>query len=358
MTSRPAPQRTILFVTRKWAPAMGGMETYCHRLTGELAKTHSIDIIALPGNEDGSTPSVPALLAFPLTILRRWRQRSRAPDVLHIADMALWPVGLLAGKSTDIVLSAHGTDVSYPYRGGFKGSLYGAYLKLGSKLLPRARIIANSAATEAACRDNGWRRSSIVALATDIARGAPGKSPRQTILFAGRMVRRKGLSWFVEQVLDQLPADVTLEVAGTRCVPAEDAALEHPRVRYLGRLDREALADAYARALCVILPNLELPNGEFEGFGLIACEAAAAGGVVLAADCGGLKEAVKDGKTGFLVQPADSTLWRDAIAKVTNWSVDDRASFISKAIETVRTHYCWERVAEETLRVYDAADGR
>lgn len=352
MTGRTHPPRTILFVTRKWAPAMGGMETYCHRLTEELAKTHSLEIIALPGNEDGSTPSTAALLAFPFTILRRWLTRGQPPEVLHIADMALWPVGLLAGKRTDIVLSAHGTDVSYPRRGGFQGTLYGAYLRFGSKLLSRAKVIANSAATEAACRENGWRRTSIIALATDIARPASASPPRRTILFAGRLVRRKGLSWFVANVLGQLPADITLEVAGTRWDPAEDAALEHPRVRYLGRLGPDALLDAYASALCVVLPNLELPNGEFEGFGLIACEAAAAGGVVLAADCGGLTEAVKDHETGFLIPPGQATSWRDAITKIAAWSPDQRATFTKKAHTSARTYFCWERVAHETLAIY------
>jgi glycosyltransferase involved in cell wall biosynthesis len=342
----------ILFVTRKWAPAMGGMETYCHRLTEELAKTHQLDIVALPGRPDGRPPSAASLLTFPVIVLRRWLALQRAPDVLHIADMAVWPIGLLAGKRTKVVLSAHGTDVSYPRRGGFKGWLYGAYLRLGSKLIRRAEVIANSAATEAAVRENGWQKTNIVPLATDIIRPAPTKPPRRTILFAGRLVKLKGLAWFVDNVLDHLPHDITLEVAGTRWDPAQDAALNHPRVCYLGRLGPEALADAYATSLCVVLPNLELPNGEFEGFGLIACEAAAAGGVVLAANCGGLPEAVRDGETGFLVAPGNADLWQDIIAGVAAWSADYRLKFTGNAAETARAHFSWQRVAEDVQETY------
>lgn len=343
---------SILFVTRKWAPAMGGMETYCHRLTEELAKSHTVDIIALPGRADGSPPPAASLLGFPFTILRRWLARTNTPDVLHIADMALWPVGLLAAKRTQVVLSAHGTDVSYPRRGGVKGSLYGAYLRLGSSLLSRAKVIANSAATEAALHENGWQNTDVVALATDIRLPAPAKAPRRTILFAGRLVRRKGLSWFVENVLDQLPSDITLEVAGTQWDPAEDAALRHPRVEYLGRLGPDALADAYAASLCVILPNLELPNGEFEGFGLIACEASAAGGVVLAANCGGLTEAVIDGQTGYLLTSGAKEPWLKTILRISAWSADQRSAFISHAIGKTVRHYNWQRVAEETAVAY------
>ncbi len=345
-------RQTIVFVTRKWAPAMGGMETYCQRLTDELAKTHSLEIIALQGNSDGSPPSPGSLLAFPFTILRRWLARRQTADILHIGDMALWPVGLLAGRRTQIVLSAHGTDVSYPRRGGVKGSLYGAYLRLGSKILRRAKVLANSAATENALHENGWRRTTIVALATDIARPAPANPPRRSILFAGRLVRRKGLKWFVENVLDNLPADITLEVAGTRWDPAENAALEHPRVRYLGRLGTDALADAYAASLCVVLPNLELPNGEFEGFGLIACEAAAAGGIVLAADCGGLTEAVIEGETGHLLPSGSAAVWAGSIAEIADLSPRARAEFITNASAKAQKYYAWPRVAQQTIELY------
>lgn len=345
-------RQSVLFVTRKWAPAMGGMETYCLRLTEELAKTHDLEIAALPGNTDGSPPSPAALLSFPFKVLQQWMARRTAPDVIHVADMALWPTGLLAGKRSQVILSAHGTDVSYPRRCGIKGRLYGVYLKLGSKLLPAARVIANSRATEAACHENGWRRTAIVALATDIARPAPSSPPRRTVLFAGRLVRRKGLRWFTENVLDKLPPDITLEVAGTRWDPAENAALDHPRVRYLGRLEPDALADAYGAALCVILPNLELANGEFEGFGLIACEAAAAGGIVLAANCGGLSEAVIDKETGFLLPSGDADAWANKIADLNVWSPAARAAFIGRSIAASAVYYCWGRVALETAVLY------
>lgn len=342
----------ILFVTRKWAPAMGGMETYCHRLTEELARSHQIDIIALPGRPDGSPPAFLALLGFPMDILRRWLALDRQPDILHIGDMALWPVGLLARHSTTVVLSAHGTDVSYPRRGGLKGLLYGLYLKLGSRLLRRAQTIANSSATAAALQENGWGNCSIVPLATDMRSQPLTTPPRRAILFAGRLVRRKGLRWFVNNVLDTLPEDITLEVAGTKWDAAENSALAHPRIRYLGRLDRAGLAQAYASALCVVLPNLELSNGEFEGFGLIACEAAAAGGVVLAANCGGLPEAVIDGQTGFLLASGDAMAWVKAILSVSNWTTSQRTSFVEQSTGQASRHYAWQRVARETIAVY------
>ncbi|WP_162789587.1 glycosyltransferase family 4 protein [Altererythrobacter sp. ZODW24] len=341
-----------MFVTRKWAPAMGGMETYCHRLTEELANDYELDVVALPGRDDGSPPSTSALIAFPLTVLRRWFDRDTAPDILHIADMALWPIGLLAPRKTALVISAHGTDVSYPRRGGIKGILYGAYLRLGARLLRRVKAIANSAATEAALYEYGWRNTAIVALATDIVADAPKDAPTKSILFAGRLVKRKGLRWFTENVLNRLSQDITLDVAGTRWDPDENAALSHPRVNFIGRLGSDDLKVAYASALAVVLPNIELPNGEFEGFGLIASEASAAGGVTLAANCGGLSEAVIEGKTGFLIESGNADAWIKQITEVAEWPLADRQKFTARAMKSAREHYSWSRVARETATHY------
>ena len=51
-----ASDRAVLFITRKWPPAVGGMETYSHRLSGELAKHVPVQTVALPGAPSGLPP--------------------------------------------------------------------------------------------------------------------------------------------------------------------------------------------------------------------------------------------------------------------------------------------------------------
>ena len=347
----------VLFVTRKWLPATGGMETYCVKLTEELARHEPVEVIALRGKSNGMPPGVAALLAFPFTVLGRSLARAKAPRVLHLGDMAIWPLGLLAllWRDAALVLSAHGTDVAYHRRGGVKGVLYGAYLKLGARLLRNARVIANSQATRAAARETDWRNVEVVPLATDLSGPEPDGTHDGTILFAGRLVERKGCGWFVREVLPLLPSGIRLRIAGTSWNADEAKVLSHPQVEFLGPLDRRALTEAYARSMCVIVPNIEPSNGEFEGFGLVACEAAACGGVVLAARTGGLVEAVRDGRTGVLLSPADASAWAQAITKLGRWSADERKHFTRQAAEQARLHYSWARVARETAANYGAA---
>lgn len=346
----------ILFITRKWAPAMGGMETYSMRLSEELAKLAPVEVIALPGKADGQPPRAASLLRFPLTALRRILARREPVDVMHFADMALWPLGLFAllchGKPR-VVLSAHGTDVAYHRRATIRGRLYGAYLRLGSMLLRRATVIANSRATRDVAAETGWHNAAVVPLATDIAAPPPDGTHDGTILFAGRLVERKGCGWFIREVLPLLPEELRLKIAGTVWHESERAALAHPRVDFVGNLGRDDLVQAYRRALCVVVPNIELPNGEYEGFGLVAVEAAAAGGLVIAADTGGLRDAVMDGVTGLMAPSGDAAAWARMISQVGEWSIAARASFLAQSINRSQDHFTWPRVARETLAHYE-----
>src|SRR5690606_10595555 len=63
---RPAadPKLRVLFVTRKWPPAVGGMEVYCRELVNELDERVALDLEALPGRSDGQPPSTLALVGF------------------------------------------------------------------------------------------------------------------------------------------------------------------------------------------------------------------------------------------------------------------------------------------------------
>ena len=350
-------QPKVVFLSRKWPPAVGGMETYALRLSEELDQHTELVRIVLPGRDNGQPPTAGSIAVFGITSLLTRLMRHRDADIIHVADMASWPLAIAPGKAA-VVLSAHGTDVAYPLRGTFRGHLYGAYLRLGARLLGRALVIANSTATEAAAKDLGFNRTCVIPLATDFTRQDVAPDTDR-LLFSGRLTPRKGLKWFVDNVLDQLPARIQLDVAGTIWDQVEARALDHPRVHHMGHLDQKDMARAYARALAVIVPNIPVPTREFEGFGLVAVEAAAAGGVVLASDDGGLIEAVRNGETGITLPAGNAVAWVDAIGQVMAWTDDERHSFTAQASATATQYYGWDRVGRDTLKAYERArEGR
>lgn len=349
------PTRSVLFISRKWPPAVGGMETYCVELTRVLASMLPVRVIALPGRQNGAPPQLTALIRFAFSTARAYLTLPEPPRVLHISDLASWPFALLAVMRRPrpiVVISIHGTDVSFHRRKSLKGRLYGAYLRLGAKLLPHARLLANSFATASAASETGWLTSKVIPLATNVDAPAPVDSHDGNLLFVGRLIERKGCLWFVRNVLPLLPEAVGLKVAGPLWDEKEGDALRHPRVTYLGSLSPDELREEYRKALCVVVPNIDPPSGEFEGFGLVAADAAAAGGLVLAAGTGGLLQAIVDGKTGFLVPAGNAKAWATKINEIASWSNDYRADFLIGAWKSARIAFSWRRVAEETTDFY------
>ncbi|HUG62488.1 MAG TPA: glycosyltransferase family 4 protein [Methylomirabilota bacterium] len=346
----------ILFITRKWPPAVGGMETYCFELVAELERLTDLDVRALPGGADGSAPHSRALVRF--GIREAWHLVTGAGgfNVIHGGDMAIWPLALIGkfrSRRSAIVLSAHGTDVAYAGRSGVKAALYRTYMRLGSRLARSVRVIANSGATAERVRALGFRQVDIVPLATRAHHSAePATPPTPSVLFAGRLVRRKGLSWFVANVLPGLPDGIALKVAGTVWDEAERRALDAVRVAHLGTLPQAELASVMAEAICVVVPNVPVGRGHFEGFGLVAVEAAAVGGVVLASRLDGLTDAVIDGETGFLLPAADAAAWIAKIGEIAAWSEAERTAFRETARRRCAEVYAWSRVARQTLAVY------
>ena len=70
------------------------------------------------------------------------------------------------------------------------------------------------------------------------------------------------------------------------------------RAQFLGRVGDADLAELYAGAAALVVPNVE-------EFGIAAVEAQAAGRPVVGVAAGGLMETVVPGRTGLLVAPDD-----------------------------------------------------
>lgn len=342
-------ERPIRFITRKWPPAVGGMETYSVRLTEELAQRSTIDIIALPGRSSGREPNKLSLIAFGFrTALRLlWAPEAR---VVHVADLASWPLAWIAGlrhSRSRIVLSAHGSDLSFADRPGLRPRLYAMYLRIGAAALKSAQIIANSRYIADMARRTGFDRVSIVPLATDFR--CPARGGRRNLVYAGRISRAKGLRFLVEQVLPRLPSDVRLRVAGTVWEESERPLLSHLQVDYAGVLSSLELAQEFARAAAVLIPTRES-----EGFGLVAIEAAACGAFVLASQHSALTEVVRE-PIGITVNANDAEAWASAISAALATSEEEHRLHAKAAQAEVDRCYRWPRVADATLALYDPA---
>jgi len=99
-----------------------------------------------------------------------------------------------------------------------------------------------------------------------------------------------------------------------------------------------------------VLPSL------YEGLGVAALEAMAAGKAVVASRVGGLAELVKDSETGFLVSPGDAQELAAAMAKLIG-DKNLRAAFGEKGAARVREQFTIEQMAKKTEDCYYAILG-
>ena len=349
----------VLFITRKWPPAVGGMETYCREFTRELKDISSVEIACLPGRADGSPPGFIEMLGFALRTSWRLLLYPRDYDVIHGADLAIWPlvwIALFRNGHARSLLSAHGTDIAYAFRSGFPARVYRRYLGMALRLLPRTTVVANSLATARLCEQVGFRSVRIVRLgARTSSRVKADHKPY--LLFLGRLIPRKGCAWFIHEVLPRVDSDLRLVVAGTIWDADEGSAIKDPRVEFLGPVAPEERERLCAEATAVVVPNLDLGISGFEGFGLSATEAAAAGAVVLASRIDGLVDAVRDRVSGFLLPAGEPDAWAEKILEIQNWSEAERAFFLERSLQHIADHYSWKNVARETMDAYSSGDG-
>lgn len=142
--------------------------------------------------------------------------------------------------------------------------------------------------------------------------GVPGAAPRSrepgtsggTLLYAGRIVPEKGLSYLLRAMRLLGPA-VRLVVNGDgpgrrdAIDLARNLGLER-RVEFTGWTNRRALFASYQAADVVVVPSV-WP----EPFGLVGIEAMAYSKPVVAFRSGGIPEWLEDGETGYAVEPGD-----------------------------------------------------
>lgn len=122
-------------------------------------------------------------------------------------------------------------------------------------------------------------------------------------------------------------------------VGVTDDVLFHPAV------SRAELARWFRCADFVAVPSRS------ESFGLVAVEAQACGTPVVAADVGGLRTAVQDGRSGVLVPDHDPHLWAAVLRDLLR--DPERLDALSRGAVEVAAGFSWETTAEQTIKVYE-----
>jgi phosphatidylinositol alpha-1,6-mannosyltransferase len=305
----------VLFVTRKYPPRIGGMESLSYELTVGFPEPKTI--VALGGSQ------LHLLWFLPYALLRTALSAHKY-DVIHLGDALLCSVGFIprALFGRRVVVSVHGLDLTFSSR------LYQLYLRL---FLRADAFIANSEATAELARARGLPAVRSISLGVaskyfEVQRSLHAdveleqrRRGRTVLVTLGRLVRRKGAAWFVRNVLPKL-SDVLYVVIGEGAdrKAVESAVAEcsaEDKVWLVGGVSQQRLLTLLSASDVFVMPNIEV-EGDVEGFGIVAIEAAAAALPVVASNLQGIPDAIADGKNGVLVAPGDADGFAAAIERV------------------------------------------
>jgi glycosyltransferase involved in cell wall biosynthesis len=173
----------------------------------------------------------------------------------------------------------------------------------------------------------------------------PARGPLR-VLYLGQIALRKGIQYLVPAVRRLGPEAVRLSLVGG-LAPEGEMLLRRfgAHGEWNGKVGRGALKELFAQHDVLVLPSVE------DGFGIVICEAMAAGLPVIATTSTGGPDVIDEGITGLLVPPRSV----EALAEALDRLARDRelcARMGEAATEAMRSRRSWQHFADDMLAQY------
>jgi len=253
-------------------------------------------------------PAQPVAVGLPAAL--------RGADIVHTHQLRSAPSRIAAVTARVMRLGGQRLVVTDHGLGG------GGWLGLLPRLFDRFLAVSAFSARTLGAPPS---RTHVIYGGADAGRFSPDPAAsRRGVLFVGRLTPHKGL----DRLIQALPAGAELLAVGStghdqqlpeRRYPALLARLSQGRaVSFAGPVADADLPQLYRRAAVLAFPSVHRTCygrnvAISELLGLSVLEAMASGLPVVASRLGGLPEVVRDGETGFLVDPGDIDALRERL---------------------------------------------
>jgi len=350
--------RVTVYARRNGQPAKAGLEPSVRVEYIGPADSHAID------DETALLHEVPA---FSRPLHEQWRKQR--PDVVHALR---WTSGLAA--------LAAARDLRIPVVQSFDS--LGVAERRHRALLPgvgteRIRlepaigrsvnaVMAGSSDEESDLTRLGVPRRSIkvVPCGVDTDEFSPEgpvakRTDRPRLVTVADLAEHDALATLL-QALSKVPgaelvvaggpprAELRGDIAYRRLAKVAESLDVSGRVLFAGQVGRGDLPALLRSA------DLLVNVSEYDPSGVLSIEAMACGTPVIASAVGGQVDAVVDGTTGILVPPGRPALLAQRIRQLLAHPMLLEA-FSVAAADRAQSRYSWDRIAHETLAVYDTA---
>lgn len=384
-------KRKLLLYSYDWAPSVGGVQTVTMDLARgicEWSKAHSEEAwevtLVTQTPADGMDDS-----ALPFRVVRGRSTRQlvrliRSADLLHFAGPALLPMAFSFALGRPFVVEHHGYHSICPNGlllfgpnhelcpGHFMAGRYSlcvqcnsgrvGLMKSAAELLtnfPRRWLCrharANIAVTDHVSRRIDLPRTKTILHGIPVTEGVTTKpaAPREKleIAYLGRFVAEKGVSTLIESASELKKMGVAFHLTLIGDGPERQKLDGQVRacglmdsVSFPGYLTGAALQEKIRSVAAVVIPS----RCE-ETAGLSAMEQMMRGGVVVAANIGGLAEIVGNG--GILFKPMDSHELAVILSRMAG-DPNSRSEIAARARARALEAFRLECMVEEHLNLY------
>ena len=177
------------------------------------------------------------------------------------------------------------------------------------------------------------------------------------LLTLGRLVKRKGVVWFIQNIVKKLDDSFIYIIAGDG--PEKDKILNtikaenlSEKVFFCGEVTEYKKEIIFSNSHLFVQPNIPVVN-DIEGFGISVIEASAYKLPVIAADLEGLKEAIVNNKNGWLVTPCNQIEYIHTIENYMNLPDKKKNTLASDFRNFSKKKYDWAIIIKRYLKVID-----
>jgi len=370
----------IVILTLEARPYPGGIATYVHDVARAMVEQGHDVALWVFGNY-GEVPEAPGGMSVKLLTRGHFSVR-RLPWMTIVAlrealrtQFDYWIAADFASITILGLLPVRGQKIGVLHGTEIRGALFSLFnrLRLYRPLARMDRVVANSHFTRDLALKHHPYLSEEKTIAAPLGVHAQWfvqppdnacksilaqlgiERGRKIVVSVGRIEERKGIEFgigAVQLVPARWRSKLTYLIVGRVVDPAYEQSLAQKieagdaDVRLIGPVSEEVLQALYASAFLMLHCSVPQPVS-VEGFGLVLVEAAANGLPIVASDTDAISEVVRDGVTGILTPPGDSSAMSQAIVQL----LDGDMPYADMKVEAVTHARCftWKKHVVQML---------
>lgn len=359
----------ILYITRKYPPSIGGMQTQSYQFYKNLSKKCDALLIGWGRSQIFLQLFMP--LALTRAIIKLVDEKI---DIIQLGDLVLSPMGFLIKLLFDkpVLTLSHGRDSAY------KSLLYNLFVIGSAKRLDKVICVSNNMKQRLSARGLPIEKLKVIPngisvnnfniqtqdkghLLSRIETSYGINLKNKKIIFSlSRLVAKKGIKEFIEDVFITIAKyieDSVFLIAGygpekIRIARTISRLGLKNKIYLLGPIIHNSyIYQALFKVADVfVMPNIKTQN-DAEGFGVVALEAALMDVPVVAYNVDGIGEAIRHQENGILIEEGEKDLFASSVISLLKDNTLHK-QYTHRAKRYVIDNFNWDKIINAYIREY------